>query len=796
MRNFTSNIDDDDILMSRDNRNSGINRPDIDPGMEDDEDTWGDLSDDDSGWGSSFGGDSVRNSFGDPMRSSFDSMRPGMGGSGMGGMPGMSGFSSQYGTPSASQKVETEDDKIFSVIVKIFTGFISFLKDLITSFSSFTLNRKISFSANLLYSSIGFIILGILGIVFKKVELLNFFRAGLLGIVIGGPMFLFLFGKREETDNEEIEDVEEDNDRFEEYVEFNDSKDDFEDVPEDDSDDFLNNNSFIGFDTDIEEDSMDNMFGVKSESFMEPIKNQPGINYEGNIEKPENTDSIVKNLDVNNGMMTRQYLYEKLMDSMESIKKDFNSSVVYSEDSHDFLAFCSIVEKAAKVVMGGEKELPNVIKVEDKLFYTLLIVDKPTWLKGATIKSFVDEVVNICAFNAEECKIDENVSAESFTVGSDLYIKIMKGETAMVTIKDTYSVVKDKILNLKNKIPVVLGINAEGNVVFTDFEDINSFLISGAPRTGKSWCVKSLMAQMMMFSKPSEIQFYVMDAKELTSDFYTLSTPHIRDFISEDDKIIKTLEYFVNVESKRREKLLYDTGKYKNIKDFKRDNSEVELPYIYIVIDEILTISKRMAAKDPDTVKYFQSLLLQFTTRLPNLGLRLMIVPHLVKNDVVGKSITDMMPNRACVLGTPDDLDKIFGIKQKEFPQKLVHKGDMAVQFEGDKAKFVHSVIVSSTNEGYDDFFKFLTNLWLKIEPDSFKGSKLEKDIKRGTRSKEEFYILENMDLSYLEATEEPKMKKYIDIDDLDEEDFLKEDSEEKVEPKKKSRGRPRKKVQ
>ena len=51
MRDFTSNVDDDDLIASRDNRNSTINRPDIDPGMEDDDDDWGnDDWDDDSDW--------------------------------------------------------------------------------------------------------------------------------------------------------------------------------------------------------------------------------------------------------------------------------------------------------------------------------------------------------------------------------------------------------------------------------------------------------------------------------------------------------------------------------------------------------------------------------------------------------------------------------------------------------------------------------------------------------------------------------------------------------------------------
>ena len=74
MRDFTSNVDDDDLIASRDNRNSTINRPDIDPGMEDDDDDWGNIggSDDTEGWSSNFGRDSMSGSPFSDMDSGMD----------------------------------------------------------------------------------------------------------------------------------------------------------------------------------------------------------------------------------------------------------------------------------------------------------------------------------------------------------------------------------------------------------------------------------------------------------------------------------------------------------------------------------------------------------------------------------------------------------------------------------------------------------------------------------------------------------------------------------------------------
>ena len=119
MRDFTRNISDDDLNDARLSRSAGINRPDVDFGMEDDDnDDWESSSSSSGGWGEDFnsqnegfgsgfgedrfGGDSFGgssfgggNSFGGGMGGGFNS---GFGGNSFGGMGG--GFSQQYGQPN------------------------------------------------------------------------------------------------------------------------------------------------------------------------------------------------------------------------------------------------------------------------------------------------------------------------------------------------------------------------------------------------------------------------------------------------------------------------------------------------------------------------------------------------------------------------------------------------------------------------------------------------------------------------------------------------------------------------
>ena len=314
----------------------------------------------------------------------------------------------------------------------------------------------------------------------------------------------------------------------------------------------------------------------------------------------------------------------------------------------------------------------------------------------------------------------------------------MKGDTAIVTLKDIFAAntVKNELLQGKMKMPIVFGIGQQGEEVYKDFKDVHALLVAGAPRSGKSWTVKTLIAQLMMFKRPSEFQFYIADAKTKTSDYFYMTPPHVREFITEDDRLISLLRELVNVEAKRREDIFFKKGGVLNIEDFHKKNPFEKMPYILVIIDEIITISNRM---DKETHNEFMDLLKQLTTRLPNLGIRVLMVPHVVKNEVIDKTITDMIPYRIIVKGDEEAVENITGATPKKFPIKLAHMGDMAIKLDNAGVQFAHSAILSDTNEGFDEFFTFLTNFWLNMEPESFKGSKLEKDMILGYKELDAF---------------------------------------------------------
>lgn len=769
MRDFTSNFSDDDLLDAQANRNNGINRPDIDPAMsgDDGDDDWGNIGgfgsdDNDSSWdsgfssgggnsfgGGSFGGGGFNNGFGGGNSFGGDSFGGGGFNNGFGGGFGnqMGGFQAQYGQPQQNQMQQQQnpEDRFFEYIGKVLKGGLTFLKEFFNSFKTFDKYKWTFFGRNL---SITGGVLSALGLLlwFLKVDFgRDIFLSGFGSLAIGIPMFACNYEDYRRMEKNGVSTATTMVSPNEEIIDY-----DTPDIADDGDGDFGND----GWETD---DSDTNTTPVSSFDWDKPEDiEEPKTSIFSSTTTVSDLDSgeeeKVNPLDVIERMNAvkgygRDYLFQHITAIMEHKTKHFSESVEFDEDSREFLGYCKLIEEVGPYVDSKfDSEPVEVIKVVDKLFFITIEVTRPRWLTEAKLSKLTDEVVAMCKHNNETGKDEIGVTGTSKIVGSKGEIKIMKGETAVVTLKDAFLSMKDTLLDSKNKMPIVIGVDQSGGLLWKDFIDVFALLVSGEPRSGKSWTVLALVMQFMMFHSPKDVNFIFMDPKNTVSDFYNLTVPHIRKFIQTDEGIVKTLKWLVKEEGERRRQLLAQFG-LKDIKDLKKEHPDVELPYLFIVIDEVMTLISRM---DDDTKDEFQSYLSELVTQLPSVGIRPILIPHVVKHSVLNKNITDNIPIRINVRGDAKAIESVTGAKHSEFPYTLVHPGDMAVKLK-EGVFFAHSTIISDNNKGIDDVFNFLTSFWLKLEPDSFKGSKLESDIRAGIKKAENYPALQNMDLSYIE---------------------------------------------
>lgn len=439
--------------------------------------------------------------------------------------------------------------------------------------------------------------------------------------------------------------------------------------------------------------------------------------YEDNY--PEyDTEEVINAIDseVMRGCYTRAYLFETYQKLMDYKTPYFQQVQVIDEDSDTFLVWEDYLREAAMQTGLSEEELPELIKLEETLFAITLTISRP---KGIKMVNVGEELRAIFASVKKNKQEKSAVFVDVKTVGVRGIIVVYTGEHAMVTVNDTYKLyeVSEFVLNTDNELPVVLGIDEDGEVLRADFMEVESILVTGEPRRGKSWTVVSIMAQLAMYNSPKRVQFYINDPKAGVSEYSDFDIPHVARFETTDSGIVDALRYVVNVEGPRREALLGKAG-VKKIQTYWQEYPENDLPIIYVVIDELLRLASRM---EKDVKKEFQGLLRSLVTSLPAVGIRLIGIPHKIRQEFIDKATSDMITCRFCVNGTPAMIQDVFGISSKEFPYKLVNKGESAFRMREISAEvlFLRGTVLMKNKDNMSKLYKNIKQIWAKLEPDS-----------------------------------------------------------------------------
>lgn len=690
-----TNLDD-----ARADRNNRLNPPDYAPGQEDD------FFNDDI-----FGGGAV-----EPNNNSTDSSG-GFDFSGTTDMFGGAGMFSapQQNTQAQPQQMVSTEDKIFDALGKGVKGSFHFVKDFVQSAKLVNAKFWASWGSNSFIVGIIFAAAGLILNLFKVGAIgLNFMIGGLVTAAVGIFVLMMNVDKAKEftsfykdgssssnvSNNVSLgSDTSFGNDSF---GDLDNSSDGFDDFDDDFSEDDFGDDDGWG-DEDFDDGSDDSAFFSSTEA--------------GSSEPMSTEDALNAMTEVPQGMYTRQYLYEALTRVLPSIKSDFATTKVVDEDSDTFLAWEQYLRDACEATGVKQEALPNLISLEENLFTIKLTFDRPVGLKADAVAT---EIANIYAYGDGE-DVLENVSAKADVVGKRCFITIFTGENAMISLLDMYGVCKDFMLNTKNYMPVVLGINQRGDVIKADFKKMESVIITGMPRSGKSWFVKNILLQMCVFVPPTELNIYICDPKEGISDFKTFKLPHVKKFVSGDNNIVATLREVVKALAPKRRKIIGDAG-YQTIWEYKEVHPEVHMPIIYVLVDEVVTLASRM---DKETNNEFRMLLRELISQLPALGIRAFLIPHVLNNDIIEKKTSDIVDCKVSVCGDADHIEKATGSKPKEFPFKLANKGDMAVRMPlvSPKTMFVHAPVICETNPQINGVFDYMGRVWSKLEPNEVKGS-------------------------------------------------------------------------
>lgn len=433
----------------------------------------------------------------------------------------------------------------------------------------------------------------------------------------------------------------------------------------------------------------------------------------------DSLESDLEHLNMQKGTQTRQFIYETLTKGLPSISPKFADMRNLREGSKEWAIWAELIRDAAKQVGTREDLLPDLKDASENPFMFKLTISRTPRMKTQAI---ADEIVNIYKYDDNGNLEYPNAYATSAEAGPRAFISIYKGaKIDMISLADMYASSPDAqkfVRDPKTEMPVVIGTTGDGSVKAVDLLKAPAIVVSGEPRSGKSWIVKLILNQMCAYMSPNDLHLYIGDPKNQISEYANYNLPHVRRKEYTVDSVIDMLRYLVNTEAPRRKNIMQQYG-YVNILEFRRDHPEVTFPFLYVVLDEMMSLANAMGKED---AREYRELIERFVSEFPALGMRAIFIPHRVKNDVIPKSVSELISVRITAKSASDaSAAENLGLNSaSEFPYKLSNAGDVAVRIAdiNDGAPtYLRAAVLAPDTKGMERLEAYIGHYWDKLDP-------------------------------------------------------------------------------
>lgn len=433
----------------------------------------------------------------------------------------------------------------------------------------------------------------------------------------------------------------------------------------------------------------------------------------------DSLESDIESLNMQKGTQTRQFIYETLTKGLPSISPKFADMRNLREGSAEWAIWAELIRDAAKQVGTRDDLLPDLKDASENPFMFKLTINRTPRMKTQAI---ADEIVNIYKYDDDGNLEYPNAYATSAEAGSRAFISIYKGaKIDMISLADMYAASPDVqkfVRNPKTEMPVVIGTTGDGSVKAVDLLKAPAIVVSGEPRSGKSWIVKLILNQMCAYMSPNDLHLYIGDPKNQISEYANYNLPHVRRKEYTVDSVIDMLRYLVNTEAPRRKNIMQQYG-YVNVLEFRRDHPEVTFPFLYVVLDEMMSLANAMGKED---AREYRELIERFVSEFPALGMRAIFIPHRVKNDVIPKSVSELISVRITAKSASDaSAAENLGLNSaSEFPYKLSNAGDVAVRIAdiNDGAPtYLRAAVLAPDTKGMERLESYIGHYWDKLDP-------------------------------------------------------------------------------
>ena len=245
-------------------------------------------------------------------------------------------------------------------------------------------------------------------------------------------------------------------------------------------------------------------------------------------------------------------------------------------------------------------------------------------------------------------------------------IEVPNKKVHLVRMRDVLE--QHDFLSHPSKLAFVLGKDIAGQPKWGDLAKMPHMLIAGSTNSGKSVCLNSVIASILVRSGPEEVRFSLIDPKRVELTLYR-GIPHLmHDVVVEPKQAVIALRRAIE-EMDRRYRLFATRG-VRNIASYnsKLKDGERPMPYIVIVIDELADLMMTAAAE-------FEKLICRLAQLARATGIHLIVATQRPSVNVITGVIKANIPARvAFAVASQVDSRTILDSVGAE---RLIGSGDM-----------------------------------------------------------------------------------------------------------------------
>jgi S-DNA-T family DNA segregation ATPase FtsK/SpoIIIE len=278
-------------------------------------------------------------------------------------------------------------------------------------------------------------------------------------------------------------------------------------------------------------------------------------------------------------------------------------------------------------------------------------------VKISRITALADDIA--LALAATSVRIEAPIPGKS-AVG----IEVPNAQTSIVSIREILDALPQR--GTVPPLHMALGKDITGRPVFGDLGKMPHLLVAGATGSGKSVCLNTIIASLLVSATPDQVQMLFIDPKRVELTVYN-GIPHLIKEVITDARLAAGALFEMTKEMDSRYERFAKAG-VRKIEEYNAKFPTETLPYVVIVIDELADLMLIAPAKVETTI-----------CRLAQLaratGIHLVVATQRPSVDVITGIIKANIPSRiAFAVSSQVDSRTILDMVGAE---RLLGRGDM-----------------------------------------------------------------------------------------------------------------------